>query len=71
MKDLNPQSRPVSLTSEQLKASRLGLLGRFPPPDLYLPEGDLGVDESACITTTQSKMDDELPSGPFDRGSMP
>jgi len=34
----NPGAAPKRLAKEDLRASRLGLLGRFPAEDLYEPE---------------------------------
>ena len=48
MQSTAKSKQPVRLSNEELRKSRMGLLGRFPAEDLYEPEEDLkqqGEDE--------------------------
>jgi hypothetical protein len=50
----------VRLSNDELRKSRIGTLGRFPPPELYEPEDDEnGKRKEAPERQRQSKMSEE------------
>lgn len=58
--NLNEESRNMTrLSNDELRKSRAGLLGRFPPPDLYEPEEEEQTGDSDLSAIQKSRLGDQ------------